>query len=174
VFDIASRAVVLVGACLLLGAGLGCATSDLSVAEDTAELLASADRDIAGERTELMAAGAEAEDQLELAAWLDATDKPADGSVGAAATIQGCPSGYVCIYPNAGWNGGHPSHLYFRYGCYNLNNMFGVHRIFNNQTGGAAIRTCLQFGCGGCEGFLLPGTFIDKNLTPINSIVLVP
>ncbi len=26
------------------------------------------------------------------------------------ASYMGCPSGYVCLYPNASWNGGVPSH----------------------------------------------------------------
>jgi hypothetical protein len=93
----------------------------------------------------------------------------------AASSTQGCPLGDVCIYPEGtGWNGGHPAQFYFRYGAYNLVNQFGVHRIFNNQFGGATMRTCTGFNGTGCQGFLLENTFIDKNLTPINSITLEP
>jgi hypothetical protein len=62
-----------------------------------------------------------------------------------ATTVQGCPSGAVCIYPqNAGWNGGHPSLIFFSYGYHNLTNQFGTHRFYNHQTGGAS-----AYGCSG-------------------------
>jgi hypothetical protein len=87
----------------------------------------------------------------------------------------GCPSGAVCIYPqNAGWNNARPSHIYWRYGYHNLRNQYGVHRIYNNQTGGATMRTCLGYNGTRCEGYLPAGWYIDKNLTPINSITLQP
>ncbi|WP_327156626.1 hypothetical protein [Streptomyces tubercidicus] len=92
-----------------------------------------------------------------------------------AATTQGCPYGAVCIYPqNAGWNGGHPSHFYYSYGAHNLSNMVGVHRIYNNQSGGATMRTCTGYNGTGCEGYLPANNYIDKNMTPINSITLQP
>ncbi|MFV8186341.1 hypothetical protein [Streptomyces sp. AF1B] len=94
----------------------------------------------------------------------------------AAGTVEGCPSGYVCIYPqDAGWNGGHPSLKYYTYGAHNLSNQYGVHRIFNNQTGGAKMHTCKGSGGTQCDsGYLPAGDYMDKNLTPINSIVLQP
>lgn len=88
------------------------------------------------------------------------------------ATIHGCPTGYVCMYPGAGWNGDVPTHKYFRYGTYNLSNMFGTYRILNNQTDNAWMRTCTGYNGTGCEGYLYPPNYIDKNMTPINSIVL--
>lgn len=91
------------------------------------------------------------------------------------ATVQGCPSGAVCVYPqNAGWNGGHPSLFFYSYGAHNLSNQVGTHRIFNNQTGGATTRTCTGYDGAGCQGYLLAGNYIDKDMTPINSITLQP
>jgi hypothetical protein len=173
VFDMASRAVVLVGAFLMLG--VGCAGTDLAADEEQEQV---ADRDVAGDVDGI--ADGIGEDQLEQAAWLDDAEKPKEDSPGVA--VQGCDPGYVCIYPqNAGWNGGRPSHRYLRYGCYNLSNMFGIHRLFNNQTGGVPMRTCLDYNCGRCEGYLFPpgwnplhpDGWIDKNFTPVNSIILV-
>ncbi|MFI6481148.1 hypothetical protein ACIBH1_24675 [Nonomuraea sp. NPDC050663] len=92
----------------------------------------------------------------------------------AAAASHGCPSGAVCIYPGAGWNGDRPTHSYYSYGAHNLRDMYGVHRVFNNQTDGATVRTCTGYNGSGCQGFMGPGWYIDKNLTPINSITLQP
>ncbi len=94
-------------------------------------------------------------------------------SASAAGSYEGCPSGYVCLYPqNAGWNGGHPSAAYYNYGAYNLVNQYGTHRFFNNQTGGAVGHICTGYGGGGtCLG-QPAGTWSDDNFTPINSITL--
>ncbi|WP_405997247.1 hypothetical protein [Streptomyces sp. NBC_00829] len=93
-----------------------------------------------------------------------------------AATEHGCPDGYVCIYPeNTGWNNDTPSHSYYNYGTYNLSGMYGVHRILNKQTDGATLRTCTGYNGTGCEGYLPGGGWwIDKDMTPINSITLQP
>jgi hypothetical protein len=85
---------------------------------------------------------------------------------------RGCPSGAVCVYPNAGWNGDRPSLVFWSYGAHNLSNQTGTKRILNNQVDGAGARTCTGFDGKGCQGVLKPPTFIDVNLTPINSIVL--
>ena len=90
-------------------------------------------------------------------------------------TVEGCPYGAVCIYPqNAGWNNGQPSDTYYSYGAHNLSNKFGIHRVFNNQYGGATMRTCTGYDGNGCEGYLPEFTFEDTDLTPINSITLEP
>jgi hypothetical protein len=92
-----------------------------------------------------------------------------------AATYQGCSPGYVCIYPeNAGWNGGQPSHTYYRYGAHNLSGQYGIHRLFNNQTGGAGAYACTGYNGGGQCWRLNTNNYWDINLTPINSIVLTP
>lgn len=93
-----------------------------------------------------------------------------------AATYQGCPSGYACLYPqNAGWNGGHPEHTYYRYRSYNLSNEYGTHRFFNNQTGSARAYGCTGWnGTGTCPLEIAPWVYTDWNFTPINSIVLKP
>lgn len=96
------------------------------------------------------------------------------GATTAQAQDTGCPEGAVCIYEGASWNGGHPEHVYWSYGAHNLDNEVGVHRILNNQTGGATMRTCTGYNGTGCQGYLHPNTYIDKDLTPINSITLQP
>lgn len=91
----------------------------------------------------------------------------------AAGTVEGCPSGYVCLYPqDAGWNGGVPSHKWYTYGAHNLSNQYGTHRLFNNQTGGAIARNCTGYNGVGCQGALTPGYYIDVNYTPYNSVLL--
>jgi hypothetical protein len=90
-----------------------------------------------------------------------------------AATLHGCPSGYVCIYPeNAGWNNNRPSHKYYNYGTYNLSNQYGHHYVFNNQTGGAKVRLYTGYNATGGSAVVNPGTQVNYNLTPINSIKL--
>ena len=104
---------------------------------------------------------------------LGASNAGAEGQ--AAAEQQGCPSGAVCIYPEGkGWNGGHPSDVYESYGAHNITGQTGVHRIYNNQTGGATMSTCTGANGTGCEGRLPANNYIDKNMTPINSITLQP
>ena len=90
-----------------------------------------------------------------------------------AGTYQGCPRGYVCLYPGAGWNNGRPSAKYYYYGTYNLRNQYGVKRLFNNQTGRAKAYVCNGWnGNGPCSTPLSPWTYFDYNFTPINSIKL--
>lgn len=96
-----------------------------------------------------------------------ASARPADAS-------HGCPSGDVCFYPGARWNNDQPTSRYYKYGTYNLSNMYGTYRIYNNQTGGATMRTCTGYNGSGCEGYLPAGWYIDKDMTPINSITLEP
>lgn len=97
------------------------------------------------------------------------------GAVTTADSLHGCPSGAVCVYPqNAGWNGDRPSLTFYSYGAHNLSNQVGQHYVLNNQTGGATARTCTGYnGTGDCQGYLGAGYYVDKDLTPINSIVLV-
>ncbi|HEX3785527.1 MAG TPA: hypothetical protein VHX38_38235 [Pseudonocardiaceae bacterium] len=101
---------------------------------------------------------------------------PASTAASPAGTVEGCPSGDVCIYPeNTGWNNGQPSNFYYTYGCYNLVNQLGVHRVFNNQTGGAVVDLYTGYNCSGnlvTEG--PAGDYADLDLTPINSIALRP
>lgn len=90
----------------------------------------------------------------------------------AVAATHGCDLGYVCIYPGPSWNGDKPSYRYYDYGYYNLSGFYGKYRIFNNQTGGATMSTCLGYDGTRCEGKLQMGGWIDKDMTPINSIRL--
>ncbi|MGS2591828.1 hypothetical protein [Streptomyces hebeiensis] len=91
-----------------------------------------------------------------------------------AATVHGCPSGYVCLYPNASWNNDRPTYKWYTYGAHNLSNQFGVKRFFNNQTGGAVARNCTGYNGTGCQGKQPAGTYADYDYTPYNSVVLAP
>jgi hypothetical protein len=82
-----------------------------------------------------------------------------------------CPSGYVCIYPDTSANG--VPAKYYRYGSYNLSNVFGNRLVVNNQTGGAGLRLCSAYGGQNCGVRLGPGNYV-VNLSPINSILLEP
>lgn len=95
-------------------------------------------------------------------------------SAHAAGTYEGCPYGAVCVYPNASWNGGHPSAEYWSRGAHNLSNQFGVHRVFNNQYGGWY--ATLNKGYNGKDPVFRINEYYytDYNLTPINSISLEP
>ena len=88
----------------------------------------------------------------------------------------GCPDGAVCIYPrDAGFNGNRPSHALFSFGAHNLTNQFGNHIVFNNQVEGARARTCTGLdGTGDCTNLPNAERPVTVDLTPINSIVLVP
>jgi hypothetical protein len=90
------------------------------------------------------------------------------------ASYQGCDEGYACIYPNASWNNGVIEHGYYTYGVHQLYNEYNVHRVFNNQTGGATIRLCVNRDGTNCTSKILPWNFTDINLTPYNSIRLDP
>lgn len=96
-------------------------------------------------------------------------------AVPAGGTYEGCPYGDVCIYPNASWNGGHPQSSqgeFFYFGCYDLVNQFGVHRVFNNQYGGATVTLYYGSGCTDPYFTIDQYTYSDVNLTPIYSISL--
>jgi len=95
-----------------------------------------------------------------------------EGSSTAGQSYAGCPSGAVCIYPKASWNGGKPEHVYWSYGAHKLYNEYGKHRVFNNQYGGATMRVCKGSGGTSCGSKLIPWRYMDVNLTPINSIRL--
>ena len=91
----------------------------------------------------------------------------------AAGTVEGCPYWYACIYPeNAGWNGGHPSLMYYYYGTYQLYNQFGNHYIFNNQTNGSLFWLCTDSYGNTCPKYQPTGTWSNFNLTPIYSVKL--
>jgi len=90
-----------------------------------------------------------------------------------AATTEGCPSGWVCIYPSTNWNGGVPSLKFYTYGYHNLSNVTGNHRFFNNQTGGASAYNCSGYnGTGTDLGGVHATLWADVNFTPVNSVVL--
>jgi hypothetical protein len=91
-----------------------------------------------------------------------------------AVTSDGCPDGYVCMYTVAGWQDQQPEHKYFDYGYYNLSREIGPRVIVNNQTGGATVTGYYNYGGTG-PAWTLRGQQEDEyNITPINSIGLIP
>ncbi|MEU4918696.1 hypothetical protein AB0G29_04885 [Streptomyces parvus] len=94
------------------------------------------------------------------------------GAAEAAGAIHGCPSGAVCVYPGAGWNGDKPIYRFYSYGVHKIYNQFGTDRIFNNQTGGAKAYACKGANGTNCLGNQAAGTYWDYDITPINSIKL--
>ena len=95
-----------------------------------------------------------------------------DGAVDAAVDT-GCPSGAVCVYPDASWNGGNPSYVFWSYGVHRIYNQYGVYRVFNNQTDDATIQLCI--GSDGTDCTYLPAGWTKiYDLTIINSVALQP
>ena len=107
-------------------------------------------------------------------AGLAATSSPANAST---VRQEGCPSGAVCIYPeNAGWNGGHPESngIFYSYGYHNLSGQYGIHYVYNNQTGGAS--ATLNWGYNGASPHDVvrdDTVFTNANLSPVDSITLI-
>ena len=97
----------------------------------------------------------------------------------AGATIAGCPSGDVCIDTTnlAAYT---PQANFRTYGPHNLSNMFGLHNVTNNQTGGALYFLCSGYNGTGHQmpwqqmgGWLGTANWTRANMTPVNSIVLI-
>jgi hypothetical protein len=98
----------------------------------------------------------------------------AGGATGASAATAtdgwGCPSGYVCIIAP---NGTDIEAKYYTYGAHNLVNMYDIHTVDNNQTGGATATLCYGYNGVDCTGpTVIVGWALHRNLTPFNSIRL--
>jgi hypothetical protein len=90
-----------------------------------------------------------------------------------ADTVNGCPLGYACIYPqNADPNHASPSLMFYTYGVHLIYNQYGRHYAYNNQTDGAVMWFCTDSNGNNCPGYLIAGTGGWADLTPINSIKL--
>jgi hypothetical protein len=89
----------------------------------------------------------------------------------AASSWAGCSSGTVCLYADISWDGG-PTDHWVTYGSHNLRNVYGLHRLFNNQTDGAGAYICTGYNGGGSCLRVNAGTLIDDDFTTINSVVL--
>ncbi|MDQ1047234.1 hypothetical protein [Streptomyces sp. V4I2] len=103
-----------------------------------------------------------------------ATSSTAQAAPTGTQDYAGCVTGRVCIYPNAGWNNNNPEHWYYTYGVHQLYDEYGVHRVFNNQTGNATARLCVNRDGTNCTSKIPPYTYSDIDLTPYNSIRLDP
>ncbi len=83
---------------------------------------------------------------------------------------QNCPAGYVCVYPGTDYTA--VPTKYYDYGTYNLTNQYGSKYIYNNQTGGAVVRTYTGYNATGTATLIPAGTYRIMDFTPINSIRL--
>lgn len=101
-----------------------------------------------------------------------ATSSTAQAAQNGVQDYAGCRTGYACIYPNASWNNNTPEHDYYTYGVHQLYEEYGVHRVFNNQTGGAVVRLCYDRAGTNCTTPLYEYAYWDIDLTPYNSIRL--
>lgn len=89
-------------------------------------------------------------------------------------TLDGCRSGYVCMYTVAGWQNQQPENEYFDYGYYNLSGEIGTRVIVNNQAGGATVTGYYNYGGTGWAWTLQDYQENEYDITPINSIGLDP
>lgn len=96
----------------------------------------------------------------------------ATAGVAQAATYYGCPDGYACIYPTGSWTT--PEHKYYDYGTYKLYDEYGTHKLFNHQSGGAIMWICTDSNGKNCPYYIPTGSNSNIDLTPYNSIKLVP
>jgi hypothetical protein len=90
-------------------------------------------------------------------------------------TVDGCPSGAVCIYPQDQHpdTNPHPQVIFYSYGYHNLSNMWGYHYILNNQYGGAKADVCHNYGGTNCDAPMNEDDWILLDLGPYNSVVLI-
>jgi hypothetical protein len=107
------------------------------------------------------------------AASLAQTSSANRSAVVVPAVIDRCQSGYACFYPGTGWNGGHPTMEWLKYGVYRIYGWTGNHLVFNNQTGGALFRLCTDLQGNNCPITLYPPQNRVVNLTPIFSVRLL-
>jgi len=90
------------------------------------------------------------------------------------ATIHGCPSGYLCIYPGEGWNNDRPSLKFASRGVHELYNQYGWKYVFSNQTDNWIARICNQRGGNDCWLTIYQGELWDIFMDPVDSVVLTP
>jgi hypothetical protein len=89
-------------------------------------------------------------------------------------SVDGCPSGAVCIYgqdkyPDAN---PHPQVMFYSYGYHNLHKMWGYHYILNKQYGGATADVCRNYGGTNCDVSMNEDDWVLLDLGPYNSVVL--
>ncbi len=87
---------------------------------------------------------------------------------------HGCPRGGVCIYSQASWNYDRPTHVFYDYGVHRFYGQYGLHRVFNNQYGGAKAALSRDTDGSPRDVVLEPGDLYELSLTRMNSIVLYP
>lgn len=103
---------------------------------------------------------------------------PARAAIGSTAWgwPYGCQPPYACLYEStAGAYPSGPHWDYFRFGSYNVQNVYGYHWIVNNQVGGAKVYLCIDFDGNLCSPqYVAAGSARRANFTLVNSIRLTP
>ncbi|AJP00715.1 hypothetical protein TU94_03635 [Streptomyces cyaneogriseus subsp. noncyanogenus] len=90
-----------------------------------------------------------------------------------ATAATACPSGAVCIRETDGSI--LSKNIFYSYGAHNLSNVTGYRVIVNSQTGGAGFQVCYEYNGGRCSSVVRgTGEYAPYDMTPINSVVLVP
>ncbi|MFI5732148.1 hypothetical protein ACIA49_18635 [Kribbella sp. NPDC051587] len=83
-----------------------------------------------------------------------------------------CPSGAFCIQEQNGTI--LSKNIWYSYGAHNLSGVTGLKYPVNNQTGGAGVAACFDYGGGRCSAVTRQtGRLPLYDFTPINSVVLV-
>lgn len=92
---------------------------------------------------------------------------------------HGCPSGFVCIYPEGQpYTEGDPEAMFQSYGHHNLSGQYGTHDVMNNQWAdeGEEAPAFLNSGYDGGGEVIREighgGQVTRVSLTPVNSITL--
>ncbi|MFJ9909313.1 hypothetical protein ACIRVK_41955 [Streptomyces sp. NPDC101152] len=90
-----------------------------------------------------------------------------------AQAATACPSGAFCIRETNGTI--LSKNIFYSYGAHNLSNVTGYRVLVNSQTGGAGFQLCYGYNGTNCsEVDRVTGEFDPYDMTPINSVVLVP
>jgi hypothetical protein len=89
--------------------------------------------------------------------------------------LSQCPRGHACVWEGQIVVGDpRPQHRYYTYGTYNFVNEYGDHVAWNNQTDGARVQLCLGYNGTTCRVTIAAAHATHGNLTPYNSIRLLP
>ncbi|MGW6059032.1 hypothetical protein [Streptomyces sp. NPDC055189] len=84
-----------------------------------------------------------------------------------------CPSGALCIRETNGTI--LSKNIFYSYGSHNLSNVTGHRVLAHYQTGGAGFRVCFGYNGTNCSDVVRKtGESLPYDMTPINSVVLVP
>lgn len=107
------------------------------------------------------------------AAVLMATTGTATAAYAGNSPWAGCPSEAVCLWAGEPSSPGRIIYIWWS-GVYQLQNVYGVHQIKNNQTDGWVVDLCTGWNGNSCVYRLAMDEWTGYNFTPINSVWLHP